>query len=499
MKMKKILAALLALMVTFSLSACGNTGGEAETTTAAVETEAVKADNTEKTSETQAAATEDVGGEVLDAGLWTLNYDSEVWTYDEEDSYIEEGYAKAILIIPNSDDGYIANVEIRVSIDDAADFRSSLKNYGFDQYEYAVNNAYDTVNVGGVDCLMQEGEYWGDPCLRYIARDEAASATVFIEIIGDTADQRVKQLLDGLAIHTEDIGNVDGPWYWEGEPFSASDSSAMVGTVTVNSQWLPVTDCIITDDIFDHSVAVAGDKVYILGDSTLKQYAYDGTSLVYESEIECGEEYSLVQATDDGSIWISGFSEPLQCFKDGVQTASYEGTDTVSMHPSGEWGIDWFSGSECEKITLSGGTISSSPITFAEVSTISSLTIDNDYIYVCGYAADDSGHKTYVYNTDGVLQMTLTDAEGEGLGSITFMAQTSDGFLGFDGNMRELVLWTKDGVHIGTIEDRDLFGTNYPWFCGSTKLSDGEILTVMTDEREDESAVELVAFRLSGF
>lgn len=497
--MKKILAAVLALMVTFSLSACGNTGGETETTTAAVETEAVKADNTEKAAETQAAATEAAKGDVLDAGLWTLDYDSAVWTYDEESSYIEESYAKAILLIPNDDGGYVANVEIRVSVEDASDFRDNLKSYGFDQYEYAVNNAYDTVNVGGVDCLMQEGEYWGDSCLRYIARDEAASANVFIEIIGDITDQRVQQLLDGLTIKTEDIGNVDGPWYWEGTPFSASDSSAMAGTVTVNSQWLPVTDCLITDETFDHSVAVAGDKAYILGDGALKQYAYDGTSLVYESEIECGEDYSLVQSTDDGSIWISGFCESLQCFKDGVQTASYDETDIVSMHPSGEWGIDWFSGSECEKITLSGGAISSSPITFAEVSTISSLIIDNDYIYVCGYAADESGHKVYVYDADGALQMTLTDADGEGLGSITFMTQTSDGFLGFDGNMREIVFWTKDGAHIGTIEDSELFGTSYPWFCGSTKLNDGSVLTVMTEDREDESAMEVIAFRLSGF
>lgn len=495
MKLKKTWAILLAAALAASVSACGNTGSNDTSS----KDDTSKKETTESKSETQAETSAASSGKTLDAGLWTLNYDPDVWSYDEEDAYMDEEYAKATFMIPEGEDSYVANVLIKVTIDGPGEFRDDLKSCGFDQYEYAVNNAYDTVKIGGVDCLMQETESWGETCVYYIARDEAASVSVYIEVNGETEDERVKQLLDSLVIKTEDIGNEDGPWYWEGEPFSASALSAMAGTVTVNSQWLPITECIVTDETFDHSVAVVGDKAYILGDGTLKQYAYDGESLKFESEIECGEDYSIIQATNDGSIWISGFGENLVSYKDGVQTASYEDTDTVSMHPSGEWGIDWFSSSECEKITLSNGTISSSPITFAEVSTISSIIIDNDYIYVCGYATDESGHKVYVYNADGVLQKTLTDAEGEALGSITFMAQTSNGFLGFDGNMREIVLWTKDGVHIGTIEDSDLFGTSYPWFCGSTMLSDGNIVTVMTQERADESAMELVAFRLSGF
>ena len=148
---------------------------------------------------------------------------------------------------------------------------------------------------------------------------------------------------------------------------------------------------------------------------------------------------------------------------------------------------------------LSGGIMTTAPITFKEISTISTLTIDDNYIYVTGSAADESGHKVFVYNTDGVLQKTLTDADGSGLGSITFMAQTANGFIGLDGNMREIVLWNADGTYIGAIEDSDLFGTDYPWFCGGTKLSDGSIMVIMTEDRADESAMELVAFKLSGF
>ena len=65
--------------------------------------------------------------------------------------------------------------------------------------------------------------------------------------------------------------------------------------------------------------------------------------------------------------------------------------------------------------------------------------------------------------------------------------------------MREVVLWSSDGAYIGAIEDSDLFGTEYPWFCGGTKLSDGGILVVMTEDRADKSAMEPVSLRLSGF
>lgn len=169
------------------------------------------------------------------------------------------------------------------------------------------------------------------------------------------------------------------------------------------------------------------------------------------------------------------------------------------MHPSGTWGISWFSSSECEKITLSGGAVKTEPIVFKEVDLISHLLIDENHIYVTGSAADESGHKIFVYDTNGALQLTLADSDGSGMGSVTFVTETANGYLALDGNMREVVLWTKDGAYIGEADDSDLFGTSYPWFCGGAKLAIGSILAIMTEDRADESAMELVAFKLSGF
>lgn len=493
---KKILAVLIAALMLLTMAACGGKPAGNDTpnppTNSNTPTPTNKPNN-ETTPNTP------VTGEALDLELFSLTYDSEVWTYEEDDLYDDESYSKIMMIIPDGEDSYTVNLEVRVSVEDAESFRDYLESYGFDAYAYAVNNAYELVNIGGVDCLKQEGNYWGEACLRYIGRDEAASATVFIEIIGDYESEQVSAVLSTLAIQVEDIGNEDFPWPWEGEPFAAANHSEMAGTYTVDSQWLELSECIVTGETFDHSVAVIGDTVYILSEGILRRYTLGTFGLELESELELGDDYDMLQSTSDGTLWVSGSFAELLTYKDGVQTGAYDDVDSVAMHPDGQWGITWFSGPDCEKLTFSGGTVSSAAITFGEVSTISEVLVDEDYIYVCGYAADDSGHKVFLYDHSGKLVMTLTDDEGDCLGSVTFIAQTDYGFLAMDGNMREVVLWTEDGTWIGTIEDSDLFETDYPWFCGGALCADGSILVIMTEDRQDESAMELVAFLLETY
>ena len=483
----RIPCSLLAALMLFSLTACGKDSPEPS----------AAPEGTDQTKPLVEAG----NGTRIHTNLWDLTYDeADGWIYEEDDFYDDETYSKIILSISNeAGDSDIINAEIRVSVEDPEYFRDYLTSYGFDEYEYAVNQAYDFTPVGGIDCLKAEGNYWGSPCLRYLSRVEGAGATALIEIIGEYEDERVDKLLSGLTIHLEDTGNEDGPWSWEGEPFSAQPHSAMVGTYTVSSQWLPITDCIVTKETFEHAAAVIDDQAFLLVDGALKRYDYDGTSLTFAEDIALDAEYEAISADTTGTIWLSNFMEPLISWKDGAQTASYEGPSYVAMHPSGTWGISWFSGPECEKITLSGGAVATEPIVFKEVDLVSHVLVDENHIYVSGSAVDESGHKVFVYDTAGNLQVTLAASNGGSLGSVTFVTETANGYLALDGNMREVVLWTKDGAYIGAADDSDLFGTSYPWFCGGVKLADGSILAIMTEDRADESAMELVAFKLSGF
>ena len=139
------------------------------------------------------------------------------------------------------------------------------------------------------------------------------------------------------------------------------------------------------------------------------------------------------------------------------------------------------------------------PLPFNEVKIISSVNVDDKYIYVSGSPVDGSGHSLFVYDHSGTLQMQLQGDPNDsiGLGSITFAAKTANGFMAMDGNMRDVVLWAEDGTWLGAVEDSDLFGTYYPWFATGDVMDDGSILVVMTEDRADGSAMEAIAFKIS--
>lgn len=451
------------------------------------------------TAPTQTDPTETTGApevvlETLEATHWTLRYDPQVWYFTEEDFVDMEGWSNIVMSIPDGEDDYLVNVEIQVSVEGPASFRDILNMNEIDAYAYVEEGAYERATIGGVECLKHEGEFWGEPCLRYLARLEGACATVMIEILGQCDDTQVERLLEGLTIHAEDIGNVDAPWPWEGERFTAEDQSVQLGGFTVDSHFVPFDEPFLSFETFQHRVAVTGDQLWMLSEGVVERYAFDGDTLVFQELPMQDVWFQEIQSCSDGTVWFSGSYEELSVWRDGQQIGSYEGCEVVSMHPSGDWGISWFSGPDVEKVSFSDGGMTFTTLSFPQVSVISQLVVDEDYIYVCGYAADESGHKVFVYDEDAVLLQVLEDEQGEGLGSITFMTQIPGGFMGLDANLRELVFWAEDGTHLGTIDDAALFGTDYPWFCGAAQMGDGRILVIMTEERADESAMELVAF-----
>ncbi len=484
--MKKILALLLAAFMLFSLVACGNKTDDP----------AVDDPETKDTTDTEA-------GEGIETPLWTLKYDDSVWVYDEESFYDDEDSCGITLQVldPEDSETYLINVDIYASVCEPYDFREDLVYYGFDQYEYAVNNAYEFEKIGGVDFLKHEGESWGETMVKYFNRFEAAGVTAEVEVSAeDVADSRIAALLEGLTFTFEDVANEDGPWEWEGEAFMAVSHSVPVGSATLETEFIPFEKYISTFETFNHSVAATDDAVYILTDGVLKEFDLDGDKLVFVKDIELPEDdYEVVEQTSDGALWFSGSLNDITVLKNGAVAATYEDIDNLAVAPSGAWGVDYFTSNECSIITFEGDAYTEKAVTFSEVSSIMNLFVDEETIFVCGSAADESGHKVFIYDKDGKYQKTLTDSEGEGMGSITFITKTENGYIGFDGNMRDVLLWDADGKCIGTADGEDLFETYYPWFCSSTVLSDGSILTIMTEERQDRSATELIAFIVKGY
>lgn len=480
--MKKFLAIFLSLIMVLSFAACG---------------EKEPVNNNESTTNDNAPVVSD--GEIT-TPLFTLKYDESVWTYYPDETVSEEDRCAVTLQIPDPDNSeyYLVNADIKVYIDDPYDFREDLVYYGFNQYEYKENNEYEFTEIGGVDLLKYDD---GDDTLMYFNRIENAGATVVIDFDAtDINDGRLSALLEGLTFTLTDTGNVDGPWEWEGEAFSAENASVSAGAFTIETEFIPFEAPVTTFETFDHSVAAIGDRVYVLVDGELNVCHYDGTVLAFVEKIELPEDdYDRIEATANGVLWVSGSMNDIICIKDDKTIATYEDIDSLAIHPSGAWGVNFFTSNECEIVTFSGDTYTATPVKFEEASTIMHLCVDENNIYVCASAADESGHKVFVYDKAGALQKTLCDEDGESLGSVTFITQTENGYIGFDGNMRDVLVWDNDGKFIAEISDGDLFSTGYPWFCDSAVMDDGSIITIMTDEREDRSATELVVFIVKGF
>ena len=502
---KRITLVAITVAAALMLASCGGkkpATTQADTTAPDTTEEATTGDDGNDTTEaggddttTEASAPSGDYTDSIDLTLLKLGYNSaDGWTYEEEDDISDsETYGSVKLKIMDGDDEKLS-VTTTVKVTDCYSFRDDIEKAGFDQYEYEVNKSYPLEKVGNFECLRVDSE--DGRTVKYYGRDEAANATLTVYVYshdGTDADKGV-ELLKGLETKAPDVGNEDGPWYWEGTPFEGKSESVMVGTNTIETKWIPFAEWEKMADTFDNYVGVVGENVYILEDETLKKFDYDGEKLTFNTEVDAGDKAQRLVADANGKLHISGFGGKYRIMENDTITASYDDVSYFAPAPSGDWGISYFTKPECTKITYSGGAGTPSDITFAELSLINRIFIDDSYIYVCGSAADESGHKVFIYDHDGNLKLTLADDDGSSLGSMTYMAQFDGGFIGLDGNMREVVLWNTDGTYIGSADDGDLFGTKYPWFCSTQKLSDGSFFTIMTDERQDRSADELTAF-----
>lgn len=289
----------------------------------------------------------------------------------------------------------------------------------------------------------------------------------------------------------------------DGEPIVAGPASTMAGSYTLETEWLAFEEPLVVDDIFDAHVAVDGDSVYVLTDGTLKQYQLADNSLSFEQEFSLKtDDYEILCADNDGVLYLSAFMRDFIGIKDGQQIFAHDGPSRVAMHPSGKWGISWFTSPDVKKITLNDGTIQTEEKTFSEVKIISHMNMSQDHIFVTGSSVKNDEHAIFIYDLNGKLQLVLGDkefGEPDSLGSVTTVVETKNGFMGLDGNMRTVNLWKEDGTFIAGVDDGDLFGTRYPWLSTAFLMPDGSIIVGMTEKRADESAYEFILFRLNGF
>ena len=494
---KKILALLLAVLMLVSLVGCGgNNDPASEASDPAAPTKETKA--TEGTEPAQSEPPKiDENLTIHENTFFTVGYNEEDgWTLTEDDieAYEGGGYVYLRILDEDGDTGLLVYIEAYE--ESASSFREALHANGVDLKAY-VDGIWATETIGALQMAAvdkEDGEWY------FFGRNEAAGVSYTVHVT-DWENPNVPAVIENISFTASGTDNIDPPWPWEGDPFSGSTLSQMVGTCNLTAQFLPMEEPLVTYETFDHDIVVMGDKVYLLSDCALYQYAYDGDSLAFVKEIELPGEYEILEKGADGNLVLSRFMEPVFGHNGDSAQFSYDGPDKFAVAPGGTWGISWFySCDECQLYSFLDSVLTGSPFPFPEVDSISQVNIDSQYILVSGSAKADNKQYIFVYDYSGELQMQLGgEPDGFGLGSITYATSTPNGFLALDGNMREVVLWTADGTWIGAVDDGDLFGTGYPWIAAADIADDGSILVVMSDTRADESADEVLVFKLSGF
>ena len=513
--MKRILAILLAAVMLLGLCACGKdekniasltekTEGTETQPESGTEPDKKPDPEPEKEPETDPEPEPEPEPEVemttIETELFTVSFPADDgWEYEEDDIENDSDYCSFDGFIFDGDGNRELAVRIYAGLDDPHEYREDLYDRGFDEYALVEENAYadDFYTVGGQQLLKWVND--GGDTMFYFGRNESAGATMFVRVWDDIENERIGRILENLQFHLEEIGNVDGPWYWEGERFSRGEYSTMIGTYTLTSTFLPAADPIITHETFEHDIEIVGDQAYILSDGVLQQYAFDGTGFTYVQDVAAGDGYERIDVSNDGTLLLSDFMKPYIGISDGEMTFSYGGPDYFAAAPDGSWGISYFTTPDSVvRYRFADGAMQTEAFPLTGLSMATKIWIDDSYVYITGSDTETGAQVVQVYDHDGTLQKTLLGKDGR-LGSITFVTKTENGFLALDGNMRSVVLWNAEGTYIGEADDRDLFDTSYPWFCSADLQPDGSIVVILTEDRDDNSAMELVAFRLSGF
>ena len=182
-KIKKLLAAIMAVLMLVSLVACGEGNGPANSTTAPKATDKA----TESPAATDPAPDETTAPAanltVHENTFFTVGYNEEDgWMLEEDDIYVSDYGGDAALRIYD-EDGYTDQlVEVEAYEDDAEDFRYSMHSAGIDLKTYADGTCESKVISGVLMAIYDSGD--GEWYLY--GRDEAAgvSYTVYVSNAG---------------------------------------------------------------------------------------------------------------------------------------------------------------------------------------------------------------------------------------------------------------------------------------------------------------------------
>ena len=466
-------------------------------------------DTEKKVTEEQVAEIKFEDRECLETQLFSVYYPNG-WKCDEGSLYNEEDCSMAVFMDGEDQQSSEKVISVWAQKEAVYSFRKDLIANGIPMEDYEEGTT-EKMTIGGLEFAVSTGtnSEWFDCMYRY----EPSGTSYVITVSGGKEDEAIGELLEGVVLKLQDEGNEDSPWPWDGEPFQPELEEQMIGSYTIVPEYIPFVEPQGVMEIMEHQFVKSGSQVYHLLGDTLTTYEYTDDGLAFVSSEKLEDEYEYMSADNTGMLYLSKGMYEVDGFRDGKKALRSTIEGDLVMHPSGEWGISFWVGSDTQKVTNQGGDLVPEPWILTNLNDdelrqgpffiIDDVAITDSHIMVAGSTAgEEPDSKIIVYDYDGNQLFEFGDADigdPDNLGCITGMGETANGFVAADANMRKIHFWAKDGTHVGSIEAEDLFGTDYPWFEDMQFLEDGSLLLLMTQKREDGSAIELMFFRLTGF
>ena len=431
----------------------------------------------------------------------------EYGTYDWDDAF-------SVQYNDNDADGYsIGSVQLTASAEDVADYRitlNTLQTYASD----AGKDALDELVVDGVTFQgVTYGDYWH--YADYTARVPEAGITLDISIASpeELADV-LPAIFDSIQFTypIPDPPLSDPPLPEDGVAYTPLTATVSIGGFDVTATWLKPETPIVTLDSYDNSLAAIDNTVYVLSGQKLNIFNRDGVQLIPAgAPVKLDDTYRNLSVTWDGTLYITDGYYQGQIYKGGM-LEPFDIDSYLAMSPEDQWGLSYWASYDVKKITFTpdGMATKSWALTGLDddatrkgrFNSVSYITITPDAVYVAG--TDVTANNATIiakYDFDGNELATFGSADwsdDSAFGSVEGIVQTDNGILVMDGLYGDFKLFASDGTFIGYIDCDTLLGTDYPWLTTLVASGNGA-LALVSQEREDQSATELLVFEITGF
>ncbi|HSK68734.1 MAG TPA: hypothetical protein VLA21_05685 [Candidatus Limnocylindria bacterium] len=454
-------------------------------------------------------------GAVVETDLFTATF-PEGWAENEGWRSTFGGYASVTVDKPGAGGWADGSVTIQASTEGVGSYRDKVRELDGYAQKAGLEKAGETA-IGGIPFVTAEYERWGTRAVGYAARVPESQVTLYVT--ADQADNIAADLPAILGSITFTLPALDPPGQdpplpEDGRRLEPQGGTAALGDLELTARWLRSGEPIVVNDVFSAHAAVAGGTLYTLSGDALQAFEVNGDTLApRDGGMRLPEEFDQLSAGKDGLLYVAQGFWNILAVRDGEVVADNAVGGFLAMHPDGEWGVGYWANADTKRVTAQGGSLTEEPWILTGLSdpaarqgrfsNLSCVYVARDRVYAAGNdALSGDAQRVAAYDLEGNELLTFGAADwmkDDALGSVTAMAETPAGILVLDGNYRALKLFSPEGEFLGQVEDLDeLLGTDYPWPCAMGTLPDGGVFIAVAQARDDESADELLVFRVTG-